>query len=498
MQVELIMTDEANDASPRTVPFRGDELRRPRPELRVDSRPEFRVDRSTSSAGDERFQKRERKYLTVLAIALGFSQGCALCFYVGSGGYYSALMNDDEFFVHACAYFYLPPLVVTFLQLLVDHRFDQRFNIRTVIRCRILFCSLGVAVCLAALGIVTLGGFRPGLDADVFVIGVFLGCFAAALLGASCKLFGAVDPRFVPYLVLGQTAAGVYTNVVARLLGFHPGCPPSIAATFFGVAAGTVSLITVGYQIFNCFNLMEGTYQHHELLLSVGFTISIAVDTPRTTAPTTDSLSGSEASTGSTEARQVQGLPQSEPHLRSGCCSRRGPLGFPLLCWSMALAQTLAIAMNMSLTPLSNQVAHGEYNLSQELLLIKLLSDFCGRSIFLVLPIPSRSKTWRLPTGILAQGLLVWFIELLRLPLWLSVFLWATGSDLPRFLANQNVLLWPIWLPLISTGAMSSSWAFVISVTFAPEELKGSANLLMSCSVYLGFFLGICIALFVI
>jgi len=309
----------------------------------------------------------------------------------------------------------------------------------------------------------------------VYGIGVVLGSFAAVLLGSSCLLFGAVDPRYVPYLILGQTAAGVYTNAAARVLGFAPGCDAGEALAFFMLAAGTVLAITATYQVGNSCKLLDRTYQHHEVLLSL-----------------------SRSQSQSTLSAAVPGEPNDcveSPHRSpSGVRTSPGPLGFPPLCWCMDACQTLAIAMNMSLTPLSNQVARGQYELSQELVLVKLLSDFVGRGLFLLLPKPRPSRRWQRDT-VLGHAVFVWLVELARFPLWLSVFLWAIGSPLPRFLANQDVLLWPIWMPLISSGAFSASWCFVICVTAAPEDRKRSANLLMSFSVYAGFFLGISIAL---
>lgn len=425
-----------------------------------------------ASHQDGLLRARERRYLILLSFGLGFSQGCGLCFYVGSGGYFSALFDNPRFFIDACAFFYLPPILATLAQLLLDHRLDAWLGVRPVIRFRIIFSSLVLAVLLALMSIAADAPPYKGQGKLVFVFGAALGTFAALLLGASCVLFGAVDPRFVPYLVLGQTTAGIYTNAVARLLAFQPGCETWRARAFFLVAMGTVLAITAAYQVFSSCKLLENTYLHHEYLLVL-------------------SRSRAANAAGYRRSMHAPGGSGLEPLVPG----RALVLGFPPVCWAMAACQSLAIAMNMSLTPLSNQVAKGEYLFSQELVLTKLAADFVGRGLFLLLPRPRLEGRGvrRLPL----QAAFVALLELLRLPLWLAVFLRALGSASPAiaFLVNKEVLLWPVWLPLISSGALSASMCFVIAVTAAPEDKKKAANLLMSCSVYTGFFVGISIAL---
>jgi len=423
--------------------------------------------------GPVELEARERKFLTALSFGLGISQGCGLCFYVGSGGYFGAVFDDERFFVNACAFFYLPPILVTILQLLLDRHFDMLLGIRPVILFRIYFSIFMVALLLAVIGWVCATQPYPGEGKLVYGLGAVLAVFAAILLGSACLLFGAVDPRFVPYFVLGQTFAGVYTNASARLLGFGPGCSVWKARAFFGLAAASVALGLLAYWCYNRYQLLERTYQHHETLLVYSQSLaSIPQD--------------------------LRILPCG-PQREISVAERRGDVktlgGFPLLCWSMVLCQAVAIAMNMSLTPLAYQVAHGSYDLTQELVLVKLLSDFVGRSGFLLLvPKPTNQPGCRWPS-VRSHALAVWLIELLRLPVWVSVYLWAIGSQVPSFLAQTGVLLWLVWLPLISTGALSSSWCFVVAVTAAPEEKRPEVNLLMSFSVYAGFATGIVIAL---
>lgn len=420
-------------------------------------------------------EAKERRYLTALSFGLGVSQGCGLCFYVGSGGYFGAIFEDDRFFINACAFFYLPPMLITVLQLLLDRRFDMLCGIRPVILFRIYISTVMVAVLLGAFCWVCDSPSYPGEGKLVYGLGVALAIFAAILLGSSCLLFGALDPRFVPYLVLGQTFAGVYTNACARVLGFQPGCSLWRARAFFGVASASVVFGSLAFAAYNRFHLLERTYQHHESLLVYSQSFGNLLELRDTRSLTRER--GSEAVVAS----------------RGG--GGRSFWGFPLLCWSMVLCQSVAIAMNMSLTPLAHQVAHGNYDLTQELLLVKLLSDFVGRSLFLVLiPKPSPDHGCRSST-VRAHAVAVWLVELCRLPFWVLVYLWAVGSRVSSVLAHSGILLWLVWLPLISTGALSSSWCFVVAVTAAPEAKRPEVNLLMSFSVYAGFAAGIVIAL---
>jgi len=409
----------------------------------------------------------EKKCLAFLSFGLGIAQGCGLCFYVASGGYFSSVFGDERFFINACAFFYLPPIVTTLAQLLLDHRFDVLLGIRRLIRFRIYFSLFMVAFLLAALCWLADSTPYRGEGQLVYAVGAVLGIFAAVLLASACGLFGAIDPRLVPYLVLGQTFAGVYTNASARVLGFEPGCERWRAQAFFGLAAGSVGLGMLGYWSYNHLKLLESTYQRHESMLERSV--------PQNSFIPPMDLARSEVTI-------------SEQNGRRTCC------GFPWICWSMAACQTLAIAMNMSLTPLANQIALGDYDLTQQLVLVKLLSDFVGRSAFLVLIPKPESRRRCFLRSVTGHAFMAWLLEAARLPVWTYVYQRALGSQLP-FMVHHSVLLWVIWLPLVSTGALTSSWCFVIAVTAAPEAKRRVVNLLMSLSVYAGFASGIVVAL---
>lgn len=428
------------------------------------------------------FGSSRRRSLISLTVALGFSQGCGLSFYVASGGYFSALFDNPRFFLDACASFYLPPILVTSAQLMLDHRFDKWLGIKAVIRFRIMFSSIAMVLLLTWLGFLAGSPWSAGEGKQVLLLGATLGMFAAILLASSCLLFGAVDPRFVPCLILGQTFAGVYTNLWTNVLGFEPGCDAWRVRMFFCVAAGTMLLVTLAYQTCNTLELLDSTYQRHEVLLSLSQHQSAIADSA--------SLSGGGPSIVPTIAGDYNVDRHRTDSVQCGCTF----LGFPLLCWCMAICQASAVAMNMSLTPLSNQVAHGEYMLEQKLVLMKLFADFIGRSLFLLLPKPRLSPGWHV-SNIRGQAVIIALIELLRLPLWLWVYFWATRAQFDSPLANPVVLLWAVWLPLISSGAFSASWCFVIAIAAATDDKRRATNLLMSCSLYAGFSVGIGIAL---
>jgi hypothetical protein len=198
------------------------------------------------------------------------------------------------------------------------------------------------------------------------------------------------------------------------------------------------------------------------------------------------------------------------PHLQLGQVAQQGfvanhllapALGnlggkFPQRCWSMALCQAIAIAMNMSLTPLANQIAQGSFDLTQKVVLVKLLSDCVGRCMFLiVVPTPDRDSPLCTLRSLRCHSALVWLLQLFRLILWVCVYLRAIQHPSLSILANETVLLYVVWLPLISLGAFSSSWCCVVASTAARAEQRASVNTLMTTSIYAGYVIGIATAL---
>lgn len=161
----------------------------------------------------------------------------------------------------------------------------------------------------------------------------------------------------------------------------------------------------------------------------------------------------------------------------------------------MALCQSIAIAINMSLTPLANQIAHGSFDLTQKVILVKLLSDCVGRCAFLFgIPSPTQNTSAWMLRSARGHSVLVWLLQLLRLCLWMCIYSRATQRPSPSILANESILLYFVWLPLISSGALSSSWCSVLATSCARAEQRASVSTLMTTSIYLGYLIGIVIA----
>jgi len=95
------------------------------------------------------------------------------------------------------------------------------------------------------------------------------------------------------------------------------------------------------------------------------------------------------------------------------------------------------------------------------------------------------------------QQLVLWAIECLRLPVWFAVYLWSQHviSPFNSYLSHDSILLWVIWLPLISLGSLSFSWCFVVALTAASDSQKVTVNRVMAASIQLGFASGIILAL---
>jgi len=457
-----------------------------------------------------------RRWLTVLSVVLGFGQGCGLCFTVGSGGFYGKRFNNPMFLIYLCAFFFLPPVVVTVLSVLFDASCNIKTGVRIALKFRIYVSSVGVILCLFLLclssGPTKAYAFEGVL---VLTLAVAIGLFGAVLLSSSSALLGTADAGLVPCIILGQTAAGVYTNVVADVIGFEPHCPPEVVQAYWSIAGGTLLAVLCVFVHADLLGFLEMLWRYHEALLE-----TMVLNSPRGLARrdresrissvpgvAPQRPSAAACSQGYNPVQRRLALLTEMGRSRLNCCTSatreeqgEARVQFGWTCWSMALCQAVAIAFNMSLTPLSNQMAHGDYDLTQTIVLVKLMSDFAGRILFFVLPRPDVSQsavgTIR---SIQVQTLLVWLVAAYRAPLWFCQFYNARqplgGEGWTRFLDNEIVRLWVIWLPMVSTGAMSSSWCIVIALNSVSEELRNTVNLLMTASIYLGYFVGIAIAL---
>lgn len=459
-----------------------------------------------------RLEPRERRMLNILAFFLGFGQGCGACFYVGAGGYYVALFNDPSYLIYHCAFFYVPPIVVSVSAILFDRAFDVKHGVRVALKCRIFFSGFAISSLLVVICLVTsfycspltTGRAYGGEGALICAVGAILGIFCSTLISASCALVGTVDVGTVPCTILGSCSSGVFTSLVARCIGLSPDREMWRLQVYFFIPTACV-LFSLGLFVgFNRTAVLERSYQLHEQILAS------SSDT-RAIAAASDTTSESEGRlnmqlalarqhTAGSVARQV--TPRSRAPLsidvHSAKDSSRDCAGFPFLCWSMAACQSFALGMNMSLTPLAGQVAQGDFAFTQALVLTKMLSDFVGRVAFFFLPIPQRgARRWSL-NCVEAHAWAAWFVELLRLPLWLAVYARARNIQLPLvtdLTTDDTVLLWMIWLPLIASGTISSSWCSVVAIVAAAESQRSSANTLMASSFYAGMSLGIFFAL---
>eukprot|EP00928_Gymnodinium_smaydae_P070300 TRINITY_DN54162_c0_g1_i1.p1 TRINITY_DN54162_c0_g1~~TRINITY_DN54162_c0_g1_i1.p1 ORF type:complete len:480 (+),score=65.77 TRINITY_DN54162_c0_g1_i1:68-1507(+) len=469
-----------------------DRLQRPAP-LRIPARELSAVVSAGACQTGQPAAWRERAVLLGLALCLGFGQGCGLCFFVGCSGYFGNVLSNPKLFVYLCAFFYLPPILLTIAAVRFDRKFNISRGIRVASKLRIYFSGVLSALLLASMCLVSDPESFPGQGAIVYSIGVVLSFFVAALLSASCSLLGVVDSRLVPIIILGQTAAGVYTNIVAHAVGFAPGCAEWQSRLYWAIAALSTLLAPVSFAVVHACGALDKAYAYHEGLLFRDSTpLARCPGTPSTVALSTvgPMLRGGSI-------MNMENLEALSPTTRQIAASAP----FPRLCWSMAVCQTLAIGMNMSLTPQATQIAQGDYLFTQEVVLTKLLSDFVGRILFLFLPKPELVAPGRgCRRSLSTHAVLVWMVEVFRLPLWSCVYLRShrTQGVAPwtdYLLGDKTVLLYVVWLPLISLGAFSSSWCTIVAVGAAPETIRDRVTLLMTASIYAGYFLGIVIAL---
>lgn len=288
------------------------------------------------------------------------------------------------------------------------------------------------------------------------------------------------------------STAGVYTSAVANAVGFLPGCAAWRVLAYWGIAAATVFTTVLIFAVFDCFKILDALYLQHDTLLEL---------TTRT-------------DTGSQDVNEQAGLMEVPriPRVASGSVNMGISVVFPqpvcnpsgdvtqhkysAACWSAAICQAVAIAMNISLTSLANQISHGNTLSTQQLILTKLLGDFVGRVASFGIPKPSTQAQLISLHSVKVQSILLWLVGVVRLPLWLTFYLRTQRGPAHDIISDEAVLNWCVWLPFIASGALSSSWCIIIAICSAPEEHRVSVNLLMSLSIYAGFSIGIAIAVF--
>eukprot|EP00811_Abedinium_folium_P032799 NODE_5815_length_1732_cov_4.636137.p1 GENE.NODE_5815_length_1732_cov_4.636137~~NODE_5815_length_1732_cov_4.636137.p1 ORF type:complete len:501 (+),score=76.66 NODE_5815_length_1732_cov_4.636137:182-1684(+) len=455
-----------------------------------------------------------------LALILGFGQGCCLCFFLGSGSYYSRLYGNSQLFIYLCASLYLPPLSVTICNMLFGVSAERRLGARRVYRMRLYGNAILIIVLFLVLARYSADG-PVGGSAGLYCFAMTFGISAAILFSAVASLLGPQNQNAVPLLVLAQTAAGVYSYVIAQVLKFSPGCGPELVTAYWLIAGGTILATILVLFGCDCCGVLDSAYEFQSALSvrCASSTTTLRFDVSNREIP--ESYNTDAASMGlsfilpvspcgtspasilhaNVDRTMVESpfFPEQDAARRQSLCSSAGSrsIGFPLVCWVAAACQTLAIAMNMSLTPLAMQVAHGDYVLAQNLIFTKLLSDFVGRSVYLVLPKPVNGVQGWDCRSVGCQSTLLWLIEVARFVMWLSVYLWSqrVRSPFDDALSRKNTLLWAVWLPLISTGAMSSSCCFVVASTAARPEQKVAVNRLMTASIYAGFSVGVVTAM---
>lgn len=384
--------------------------------------------------------------IKTLAAAFGFGQGCCINMYLGMAGYFGRQFDSDAFFIWMCACIYLPPLLVFLVAQHLDPYFDSRFGLRAVFQFR-----LAASLSMCALLIIGVG-LVASLEAEVLIlcVGAVLGALTGSVASASCQFFGVVATGLMPIFFLGQTASGAYVNLLALVTSFQPTAARLNVLEYSAGGAIVAMIPPIVFiashwrgQLDNCYD------QHFRSRSLVENSLEDSVDT--------------------SPARRLREIPSPKQRRRLVC------VGFG--------SQVLAVALNMSLMPLANVMAHDTFWLGQQIVLFKLLGDFGGRTFFFLMPTPKRL---RLHAALLAVTVLV------RLPIW-ALFLAHCLSTRPVL---SNALLLSLWVPFVMSGAFSGSWAQVVAMNAVDDVEKRAVARAMNVAVYVGFLTGIAFASF--
>lgn len=405
-----------------------------------------------------------------LATSFGFGQGCCVNVYLSAAGYFGDLYGDPYFFVLMCGAIYLTPLLAFPVQFAFDPYFDSRFGLQTVFQFRLAASLLLAAVLVAAVSLVTEGDHRL----IVLVLGAVGGLLCGCVASASSQFFGVISPKLMPLFFLGQTASGAYVNVAARVAGFKPDASRIQVVGYYIGGVSLAILPPIAFAISQWTGRLAAAYCHHARLASStpGGDVHLPDldDTPNRSLRTQD-RDDAPADVDFLVTASLNVTAKIEPQ----CPQAMGDRHVQVLAF---LAQVLFIALNMSLTPLANVMAHGSYSLGQEIVLLKLLGDFLGRLLYLLWPRPRRLR------------LHVWLavaLALARVPLW-AAFVVHTLRKEPLF--DFNVLA-ALWVPFVAAGALGGSWTQVIGIQAAPGERKRRAAAMMSVAVYAGYLVGL-------
>merc|ERR1719491_2043097 len=142
----------------------------------------------------------------------------------------------------------------------------------------------------------------------------------------------------VPLAILGQTAAGVYTNLVAKLIGFAPGAEGWRLQVYLMIASLSVLTAICIFASFHRKGVLERSYQYHEQILA-------SLSSPDLIRSTSD-VSELESCLRSGQVSQccpltVEGTALQLETSISGMDSGNTVSKFPFVCWSMAACQCL-------------------------------------------------------------------------------------------------------------------------------------------------------------
>jgi len=395
-----------------------------------------------------------------LAAAFGFGQGCCVNVYLSAAGYLGDRFQDKYFFVWMCAVVYVVPLLVFALARALDPYFDRHYGFRKVYQVRLAISMLVGALLVALLSAATIGS-RVGNKSTILVLGAAVGAVAGSVASASAQFFGVISPKLVPLFFLGQTASGAYVNAAARVAGFAPDCADGSVILYFSCGVVVAALPALFFFVCHYRGSLELAYRHHHSL------------TPSTSA-------AQLSITTSSDTRSLQDL-----HREASCWLRLSRLvaseekvAIKRLAF---LCQVFVVGLNISLAPLANVLAHGRYDLGQEIVLFKLLGDFVGRVLFFLLPSPRRLQLhlW-----------LNWAVALLRLPAWIVLVCHAASKDI----ILSDAMLLVIWFPFVVTAALCGSWLQVVAIQAVEEPAKRGTAAQMNVAVYLGFLSGVVFA----
>lgn len=341
-----------------------------------------------------------------------------------------------------CASVYIAPMLIFLLAFCFDAYFDRKLGARKVFPFRLAFTLVLAACLIACMSIANTG------RSAVLTLGAFLGILTGAVANSSSHFFGVIAPQLVPWWFLGQTASGAYVNAVARITNFQPSCSHAIVIEYFICGSASVAIIAAlsftAMQLRG--NLDESFARHSELI--------------------DDAQS------------ETSSLPPS-PH---GSIADQNICRSPFNALTIA-CQVLAVTLNISLTSLANVLAHDDFALGQEIVLLKLLSDFIGRLLFYVIPAPRATSSSRN-----LHLALNWVLQMLRFPMWACLL----SHILHPFLSTGALIA--IWIPFVMAGALGGSWLSAIGIQAVSPRQKRIMATSLQLAVYCGFCLGVVFA----